>query len=294
MRFIAGMYKVFLISVGVLLSFTVPSRAAEIIVVGDTQLKPVTAIIQGLRESVDIPVKVLPPAGVKGKLKDIASREDAKVVVALGKEALDEALQLPPSIAVIYDLVITPPAIHRPNTTGFYMATPVKEYVDLIKNYLHSIRRIAIVGSRNLMNILDGENYSQVASYNVKSPFEFVNTVKQIDSADAILLLPDVSMLTASALQEAYLLSFRKRIPILGISEKNVKQGALVALVFDPVNVGRLIGEHASLAIKGMDVGRVPASPPQKFELFLNTDTAEKMGIPISAELVKKATKVYP
>ncbi len=288
------MLRVLFILAAVLLSFAPSSQAAEIIVVGDTQLKPVTEIIQGIRESIEAPVKVLPPSGLKGKLKEIVSKEDAKVVVALGKEALDEALQLPPSVPVIYDLVITPPVIQRPNTTGFYMATPVKEYVELIKNYLHSIRKIAIVGSRSLMNILDGENYSQVSSYNVKTPFEFVNAVKQIDSADAILLLPDVSMLTASALEEAYLLSFRKRIPILGISERNVKQGALIALVFDPVNVGRLIGENASRAIKGMDVGRVPASPPQKFELFLNTDTAEKMGIPISAELVRKAKKVYP
>ncbi len=277
-----------------LLSFAPPSQAAEIIVIGDTQLKPVNEIISGIRDTLDTPVKVVQPVAVRGKLKEIAAKENARVVVALGREALDEALQLPPSVAVIYDLVVTPPVIHRPNTTGFYMATPVKEYIDLIRNYLHSIKRIAVVGSRSLMNTLEGETYSQVASYNVKTPFEFVNTVKQIDSADAILLLPDVSLLTTSAVEEAYLLSFRKGIPILGVSEKNVKQGALLALVFDPVNVGRLIGEKASHAIKGNDIGRVPASPPQKFELFLNRDTAEKMGIPISAELVRKAKKVYP
>ncbi len=294
MRIRWGTYRVAFFIVLILLSFTLPSQATEIIVVGDTQLKPVTEIISGIRETMDTPVKVFSPSGVRAKLKEIAVKEDAKVVIALGKEALDEALQLPTSIAVIYDLVITPPPIHRPNTTGYYMATPVKEYVDLIKNHLHSIRRIAVVGSRGMANILEGEGHSQVASYNVKNPFEFGSTLKQIDSADAILLLPDVSLLTASAVQEAYLLSFRKGIPILGVSEKNVKQGALLALVFDPVNVGRLIGENASHAIKGMDMGRVPASPPQKFELYLKTDTAEKMGIPLPAELVRKAKKVYP
>ncbi len=291
---LTGRFRVLLIFVVMLLSFALPTQAAEIIIVGDTQLKPVNEIISGIKDTLDSPVKVFPPASVKGRLKDIAAKEDVKVVVALGREALDEALHLPPSVAVIYDLVVTPPVTHRPNTTGFYMATPIREYIDLINNYLHSIKRIAVVGSRNLMNTLEGGGYSQVASYNVKTPFEFVNTVKQIDSADAILLLPDASLLTSSAVEEAYLLSFRKGIPLLGVSEKNVRQGALLALVFDPVNVGRLIGENASHAIKGTDIGRVPASPPRKFELYLNKDTAEKMGIPISAELVRKAKKVYP
>ncbi len=287
-------YLILLISSFIFLSFALPAYASEIIVVGDTQLKPVTEIISGIKETLDFPVKVFQPASVRGRLKDIAAREDAKVVVALGKEALDEALQLPPTVAVIYDLVITPPAVRRPNTTGFYMATPVKEYVDLMKTYLHSIRRIAVVGSRSLINILEGADHSEVSSYTVKSPFDFVSAVKQIDSADAILLLPDVSMLTASAVEEAYLLSFKKGIPLLGISEKNVKQGALLALVFDPVNVGRRIGENASSAIKGMDMGRIPASPPHKFELYINTETAGKMGIQISPELARKAKKVYP
>ncbi len=283
-----------LISSFVFLNFALPAYASEIIVIGDTQLKPVTEIISGIRETLNLPVKVFQPASVKGKLKDIAAREDARVVVALGKEALDEALQLPSTVAVIYDLVITPPVIRRPNTTGFYMATPVKEYIDLMKTYLHSIKRIAVVGSRSMINILEGPDHSQVSSYSVRSPFDFVSAVKQIDSADAILLLPDVSMLTVSAVEEAYLLSFKKGIPLLGISEKNVKQGALLALVFDPVNVGRRIGENASIAIKGMDMGRIPASPPHKFELYINTETASKMGIQISPELVRKAKKVYP
>ena len=286
-------YRALIFSV-MLLSFALPAYASEIIIVGDTQLKPVTEIISGIRDTLGYPVKVFQPAGVRGKLKDIAAREDVRVVVALGKEALDEALQLPPSIAVIYDLVITPPVIRRPNTTGFYMATPVKEYVELMQTYLHSIRRIAVVGSSNLINILEGADHSQVSSYNVKSPFEFVTAVKQIDSADAILLLPDVSLLTSSAVEEAYLLSFQKGIPLLGISEKSVRQGALLALVFDPVNVGRRIGENASSAIKGMDMGRIPASPPHKFELYINTETAGKMGIQISPELVRKAKRVYP
>jgi len=271
----------------------VPSESADVIIIGDIQLRPVADIISGIKETVEDSIKVYPLSEAKGRFRSIAEREEAKVVVALGKDALEEALKLPTSIAVIYDLVITPPSISRPNTTGFYMATPVREYVDLVKNHFSSIRRIAVVGSRDLMGLLEAQG-PQVASYNVKSSFEVVNAVKQVDSSDAILLLPDVSLLTATALEEVYLLSFRKGIPVMGVSEKHVKRGALLALVFDPVSVGRQIGETASNAVSGKDIGNIPPSPPRRFGLHLNTDTAKKMGINLSAELIRKAKKLYP
>jgi len=278
----------------VYLFFATSSEAAEVIVIGDTQLAPVVNIISGIREQLDSPVKIYSPADIKGRLQDIAARENSKVVIALGKEAIRDALLLPPSYTVIYDLVVTPPSISRPNTTGFYMAIPVKEYVSITRKYLPSVKRLAVIGSPALMRTLEGTDDAHVELFKVKSSFELVETLKRLDSADAVLLLPDVTLLTTSVMEEIYLFSFRRGIPILGISEKNVRQGALLALVFDPVSVGRHIAENATNAIKGMDVGRIPPSPPQKFELYLNTDTAKKMGILISAELIRKAAKVYP
>ncbi len=291
----ANKKKVFLLLFTlIILFYTSPCHSADVIVVGDTELKPVNEIIKGIKETLDSPVKIYSPSDIKGRLRGVAAKEEARVVIALGREALEEALKLPPSIAVIYDLVITPPEIDRPNTTGVYMATPVREYVDIVKGYLPSIRRIAVIGSHDLMKILDGTANPQVLAYSVRSSFEFVSAVKRVDSDGAILLLPDVGLLTATALEEVLLTSFRKNIPILGISERHVKQGALLALVFEPVSVGRQLGERASDAIKGIDIGMVPPSPSRKFELYINTDTAKKMGINIPVELLRKAKRVYP
>ncbi|MEW6739196.1 MAG: ABC transporter substrate-binding protein [Nitrospirota bacterium] len=268
-------------------------EASDVIIVGDTQLKPVNDIISGIKEKLDS-VKILSPSDAKGRLKGIAAKEEASVVIALGREALEESLKLPSSIAVIYDLVITPPEIDRPNTTGVYMATPVKEYVDIVKSYLPQIRRIAVVGSHDLMRILDGTANPQVSAYSVRNSFEFVSAVKQVDSAGAILLLPDVGLLTDTTIEEVFLSSFRKNIPILGISERHVKQGALLALTFNPVSVGRHLGEKATRALKGVDMGTIPPSPSQEFDLYINTNTARKMGIHVPAELLRKAKRIYP
>ncbi len=288
-------YTVILLLFATLVSALQPCRseAAEVIVVGDTQLKPVVEIIAGIRKTLDASLKAYSPAEVKGRLAQLVEKENVKVVITLGREAMNEALHLPPTTPVIFDLVVTPPPFNRPNTTGFYMATPVREYAELIKNHLHAIKQVAVVGSRDQLRLLVRDESPQVSSYSVRSPSDLVSTVNRLDTADAILLLPDVSLLTASAMEETYLLSFRKGIPLLGISERHVKEGALLALVVDPVNVGKQIGEYATRAVKGGSVGQIPPSPPRKFELYVNTSTARKMGIPIPNEVIRMAKRVY-
>lgn len=269
-------------------------RAADVLIIADAQLKPVMEVTQGLRKTLHASTKTLSPSEVKGRLADVVQREEARVVIALGREALAEALTLPPAIPVIYDMVVTPPVISRPNTAGFYMATPASEYADLVRKYLPSLKQVAVVASRDYLSILAGNVSAPLSNHSVRNIVEFVSMVKQLDNADAILLLPDNGVINSTAMEEAYLHSFRRRIPLLGISERHVKEGSLLALVVDMVSVGRVIGESATRALKNGTVGPVSASPPHKFELYLNMDTARKMRITIPDEVVRMARRAYP
>lgn len=269
-------------------------RAAEVLIIADAQLKPVTEVTQGMRKTLHASTRTYAPGEVKGSLATVYQRENARVVVALGREALTEALTLPPSIPVIYGMVVTPPAISRPNTIGFYMATPAGEYVELVRRYLPALKRVAAVASRDFLHLLTSGVSAPFSSHAVRNSVEFVSMVRQLEAIDAVLLLPDSAVLTSTAMEEAYLHSFRRRIPLLGISERHVKEGALLALVVDMVHVGRVIGEYATTALKSGSVGQSQASPPRKFELFLNLETARKMRISIPDEVVRMARKSYP
>ena len=271
----------------------VPCRAAEVLIIADAQLKPVIDVTQGIHKTLHASTKTYAPSEVHGGLAALVQREEVRVVITLGNAALAEALELPPSIPVIYDLVVLPSTTTRPNTTGFFMATPVGEYASLIKNHLNSIKQIAVLGSRTQLDVL-ALNAPQATAYSVSDSVELVKTVNRLETANAILLLPDAAVLTATAMDEAYLFSFRKGVPLLGVSERNVREGALVALVVDMVQVGRTIGETATKALNGMDVGKIRPSPPEKFDLFLNTATAMKMDIQIPDEVIRMAKRVYP
>lgn len=287
--------KFLLLSILTLLfGFATCCRGAEVLVVADTRVRPVAEIVAGVGQTLKSPFQVVAPSRTKGTLEKAVEKENAKVVVALGKEALKEALRLPSSVLVIYDLLVIPPTITRENTTGFYMATPAREYAELLGSHLAGFNRIAVVGSRSHLGVLSRGDAPPFTNYLVKNTYEFVNTLRRLSGINAILLLPDASFLSSTAMEQAYLLSFRKKIPILGISEKNVKDGSLLALVADPVQVGRQIGEYVVRALKGGSVGEIPPAPPKKFDLFVNMETARKMGIRLPEELVRNAKRIYP
>lgn len=276
-----------------LLLFSSPACAAKVLIVGDTQYALVAEVVSDIQVSLRTQTRGYATAEVRGRLGAVVEREDAQVVVALGMDAVSEAMRLPPEIAVVYGLVVVPPRQGRANLTGVYMSPPVSEYVSTVRRYLPAINKVSVVGSHTMMRSLLGGESGQVMAYNVASSSDLVNTVNRIGDARALLLLPDANLLTAPVMSSVYLFSFRKNIPLLGISEANVKQGSLFALVFDPKAVSRQIGEKVQNILNGVNAGEIPASPPRRYNLYINSNTAHKMGIEIPDEMLRKAKKVY-
>lgn len=276
-----------------LLLLSSPASAAKVLIVGDTQYALVADVVAEIQLSLRTQVKEYATGEVRGKLSTLVEREDAQVVVALGVEAIGEAQRLPAEIAVVYGLVVVPTRNGRANVTGVYMSPPVSEYAAMVRHYLPALGKISVVGSQNMLKSLHSGDTPQVTAYQVASSAELLTTVNRLGDTRALLLLPDANLLTASVMANIYLYSFRKNIPLLGISEANVKQGSLFALVFDPKAVSRQIGEKVQSILNGAEADDLPPSPPKKFNLYINSNTARKMGIDIPDELLRKAKKIY-
>jgi ABC-type uncharacterized transport system substrate-binding protein len=277
----------------VLLLFSSTSHAAKVLIVGDSKYPMVVEAFSDIKASLQVDAREYESSEVKGNLREFVTDEGAEVVVALGMDAIIEALRLPSSIAVVYGMVVTPPKINRTNVTGVYLSPPVSEYVSTVRNYLPVLSRLSVVGTHATAKSLAGGNSSNISIHNVGNSSELVNTVNRLTDARAVILLPDVNLLTAPAMSSIYLFSFKNRIPLLGISEAHVKQGSLFALVFDAKTVNRQIGEKVQKILSGTDADDIPASPPRKYNLYINNSTAGKMGITIPDEMLKKAKRVY-
>lgn len=270
-----------------------PVLAAKVLIIGDLQYALVADVASDIQVSLKTPCREYSASDVKGKLGAVVEKEGAQIVVALGADALSEAMRLPSSVPVVYGLVVVPPRNVRANMTGVYMSPPVGEYVSLIRKHLPSLAKISVVGSQGMMKSLLGGDSHGVAAYYANSSSELVTTVNRLGDTKSLLLLPDANLLTVQAMSNIYLFSFRKNIPLLGISEANVKQGSLVALVFDPKTVGRQIGEKVQSILNGSDAGDISESAPRKYNLYINSNTARKMGIEIPDEMLRKAKRVY-
>lgn len=270
-----------------------PVRAAKVLIVGDMQYALVADVAAEIQLSLRSQAAEYAISEVRGRLGAVVEREDARIVVALGMDAVTEALLLPPAIAVVYGLVVVPPENGRPNVTGVYMSPPVSEYVSTVRRYLPAIAKVSVVGSRIMMKSLLSGDPDQVAVYHVDNSSDLVDAVDRLVDTRALLLLPDANLLTAPVMSNVYLFSFRKNVPLLGISEANVKQGALFALVFDPKAVSRQIGEKVQTILDGVAATEIPASPPGRYNLYINSNTARKMGIEIPDEMMRKAKRIY-
>jgi ABC-type uncharacterized transport system substrate-binding protein len=272
-----------------------PCESAEVVIVGDTRLSPVYNTVRAIESIVPNETKVYLPDDVKGRLNVVVAKEGAKLVIALGGDALNLALHVPESVPVVYGLVIKPMQTKRQNITGVYMATPVSEYISFLNKYFPNIKRIGIVYEHETIDISDPAALSQVFSYKASNPYEFIKGVNTLGrNVDAILLLPDKNLLTSTALEELYRYSFARKIPVIGISEKHVKMGSLFTLVFDDAAMGMQIGELAKTVLSQGEAASIQPSPPERFNLYINTETAKAMKISIPSEVMKKAKKVYP
>lgn len=283
-----------LIACGIVLLVSSPvAEAARVLIVGDIQYSVVAEMASEIQLSLRSQAKEYNIAEVRGRLVPIVERENAKVVVALGTDALAEALRLPPAVAVVYGLVVVPPQTGRENVTGVYMSPPVAEYVGTLRKYLPPVQKVAVVGAQRMMRSLWGGANGNVSAYYVDTSAELLTTIGTLSDFGAILLLPDAQLLTASVMEKVLLFSFRNNVPLLGISEAQVKNGALLSLVFDPKTVSKQLVEKVQTVVDGTGAGELPASPPRKYNLYVNSKTARKMGIHLPDELLGKAKKVY-
>jgi putative ABC transport system substrate-binding protein len=192
--------------------------------------------------------------------------------------------------------MVKPPITNRQNVTGIYMTTPVSEYISLVAKYFPNIRKLGIVIEPDTGNALLHEaSLTSVTLYKANDSYEFIKGVNRLSrNIDAFLLLPEKNLLTATAMEELYRHSFADKVPVIGVSEKHVKMGSLFAIVFDEAGMGKQIGELAQKVLsRGNASGMAPA-PPDKFNLYLNLETAKAMKIIVPAELVKKARVIYP
>jgi len=222
------------------------------------------------------------------------------LIITVGSGALKYALKQFQDIPVIYSLVINPESIvgvDQKHVFGVSMQADTDDKLAMLKKILINVKSIGAVydSSECGEEVRDAINSAkkmglELKTVPVSSSKDAIAAVDDaMDSVDAYLLFFDKTVLTQQTISHLLSLSFRRKIPIIGLSEKYVKLGALFSLDVEIHDVSFAVLRCAELIINkgGEDLGN--DGKPLPWKLTVNRKIADKMDIIIPDYILQRA-----
>jgi len=286
-----------------------PAEAARVAVLLSAKVSEYEDALKGFREAT--PHQIAAVYDMDGDLDrgrkllaEIEEKIKPDLIFAVGIWALQAVVSRPPSVPVVYAMVLNPPSVlgaDAKNVTGASMNVPVEQPIRLFKQLGPQVKRIGVIFNRNRTGYLvrqaqavAREEGLELVTREVSSRKEVVAALESLqDGIDALWIVPDETTLSQAVVQQMLLFSYRKRIPLLGLSERHAQMGAVFALSFaSGEDIGRQAGELAQAILSGRAPSGVPYTNARKVYLTVNLKAAQKLGLEIPQAILARATNV--
>jgi putative ABC transport system substrate-binding protein len=286
-----------------------PAEAARVAVLLSAKVAEYEDALKGFREST--PHQIAAVYDMDGdldrgrkQLAEIEEKVKPDLIFAVGIWALQAIVGRPPSVPVVYAMVLNPPSVlgaDAKNVTGASMNIPVEQPIRLFKQLGPQVKRIGVIFNRNRTGYLvrqaqaaAKEQGLELVTREVNSPKEVVGALESMqDDIDALWIVPDETTLSQAVVQQMLLFSYRKKIPLLGLSDRHAQMGALFALSFaSGEDIGRQAGELAQTILAGRAASGVPYTTARKVYLTVNLKAAQKLGLEIPQAILARASNV--
>ena len=193
--------------------------------------------------------------------------------------------------------LVTDPAHPGGNVTGMSNLTPIGRHLDLVKEILPELKRLGVVhnpgeaNSRTLLKLLEAEAPARGITI-VEAPAAKSADVQEaarslVGRADAIYVPTDNTVVTA--LEALVQVGRENRLPVIAGDIDSVPRGAIAALGFDYLDVGRQTGRMVARVLRGAQPGDMPVEFAQTLELAVNPAAAEAMGVTLPEAVMARA-----
>ncbi len=227
------------------------------------------------------------------------------LILAVGIWALQVVAKQATSIPVVYAMVLNPPSVignGAKNITGASMNVPVEQTLRVLKQLGPQIRRVGVMFDRTKTGYLVAraeavardEGLALVAR-EIRSAKEAISALDALgeQGVDALWVLPDETNLAPAVLQQMLLFSYRRRVPLIGLSENQAQMGAVLSLSFaSSEDIGRQAGELANSILAGKAPAEVPYTTARRVRLTVNLKAAQKLGMEIPKSILAAASGV--
>lgn len=269
------------------------SLAAEIAILKSSSISAYDQAITGFKSTA--------PAGViyseydlQGDLdqgRKLAKKiraSEATLVVAVGlKAALAARLEIV-DIPIVYMMILDPSKhnLTAPNMTGTLLEIPADRQFKILRAFLPNLRRVGTLSnSGNQAKLKDTITQAAAQSFQLQPfPVESEKDVPQqlrtlLGSADALLLVPDSTVLTNDSIGFILETSLARRVPVIGFSPEFTRLGALLSLSVSYGEVGRETGLLAKRILDGDRKLPTKPIPIERLKITVNLKTARFLGI---------------
>ena len=293
-----------------LLSAATPAIAADVAVVMSADVDAYAEALKGFKAALQH--KIVAQYDMEGdfdrgrkQVAEIRGKVKPDLIFAVGIWALQAVAKDATSVPVVYAMVLNPPSVigaGAKNITGASMNVSVEQTIRVLKQLSPQIRRVGVMFDRSKTGYLVAkaeavarEGGLQLVTREIHSPKEAIVGLDALgeQGIDALWVLPDETNLAPAVLQQMLLFSYRRRVPLIGLSESQAQMGAVLSLSFaSSEDIGRQAGELANSILAGKAPAEVPYTTARRVRLTVNLKAAQKLGMEIPKSILGLANHV--
>lgn len=274
---------------------------------GEPYRRVFSAIIDGVEEQADVPVRRYPlwpesdVAGLQARLQ----RSRTRVVIALGRQGVKAVASLDHDLPVVLGGVVSMPDAESRRYSGISLTPDPAVLFSHLKGLLPGVRRVVVVYNpqhnewllalaRAAARAQGLELVSHEARDTATAARLYQTLIAAADSHDAIWLPQDPTTVDEGTLLPLVLSdAWQHKVPVFSSSFLHVKKGALFALYPDNRQLGRALAQTASRILAGQPVaqGMVPL---QAVFTAINVRTASHLGLNLDYQQQRRFDFVFP
>jgi len=191
------------------------------------------------------------------------------------------------------------------NISGVSDPVPIKQMMTMIKEFVPGLKKLGLVYDPSLPNsVVTVKQIKEVATTmgftTVESAAMGLNNVPTAGQAlvgkvDAIFVPNDTTVY--AVFESLVKVAQDGKVPLFTAERRSVQRGAIATIGLDFVRMGIVTAGMIDKVLKGTKPGDLDvidmAEQPGALSLYINKGAAEKMGVKISPELLKKAAEVF-
>lgn len=242
----------------------------------------------------------------KLKIQSLDEKIDASdLYVAVGMKAAAELSGRDISLLSVlvpkagYDKLLRDPLNRSAPRSVIFLDQPMERQVALLLAALPDTRRVGVIYSSppTELQVLR----QLLAARNIELHERAVDETQTLNDAlekvlgesEVLFVLVDAEVYNAGTIRNILLTSYRKQVPLIGISQAYVKAGALCAIYSSPTQIAE---QAAEAVIEFADTERLPPGRyPRQFEVSVNMQVARSLDIPIQdADILRDEIRRNP